>query len=358
MTDSCNFIILKPDNATSPEQLAYSLSKKLQTEKELHKKNNEALVWARVFFSDIINQLPAVENSELKETLDKYAVSYIEQPPVDGSRITIMAQFAKNATVESIANNIKRIITPQGIYIYHTVRFKSDEIKNADGRQQTMLAFERHKALLAQYGMTIADNTVRTWLFVRDIDRNYSGVVKGRNEFFSQNGLAVDTHFIASTGICGYSDCPDAVVAVDFLSKENIKAGEIKYLHALDHLNPTAEYGVAFERGTALNTGINTTSYISGTASIDKHGNCIYLNDPEKQTERLIENIGALLADANTRLSDIKAVIAYIRDYSDRHTVERVLKAKLGDVPTVITLAKVCRPQWLVEAECIACKDE
>ena len=148
------------------------------------------------------------------------------------------------------------------------------------------------------------------------------------------------------------------MVAVDFLSKENIKAGEIKYLHALDHLNPTAEYGVAFERGTALNTGINTTSYISGTASIDKHGNCIYLNDPEKQTERLIENIGALLADANTRLSDIKAVIAYIRDYSDRHTVERVLKEKLGDVPTVITLAKVCRPQWLVEAECIACKDE
>ena len=51
MTDSCNFIILKPDNATSPEQLAYSLSEKLQTEKELHKKNNEALVWARVFFS-------------------------------------------------------------------------------------------------------------------------------------------------------------------------------------------------------------------------------------------------------------------------------------------------------------------
>lgn len=358
MTDSCNFIILKPDNATSPEQLAYSLSKKLQTEKELHKKNNEALVWARVFFSDIINQLPAVENSELKETLGKCAVSYIEQPPVDGSRITIMAQFAKNATVESIADNIKRIITPQGIYIYHTVRFKSDEIKNADGRQQTMLAFEHHKALLAQYGMTLADNTVRTWLFVRDIDRNYSGVVKGRNEFFSQNGLTVDTHFIASTGICGYSDCPDAVVAVDFLSKENIKADEIKYLHALDHLNPTAEYGVAFERGTALNTGINTTSYISGTASIDKHGNCIYLNDPEKQTERLIENIGALLADANTRLSGIKAVIAYIRDYSDRYTVERVLKTKLGDVPTVITLAKVCRPQWLVEAECIACKDE
>lgn len=95
MTDSCNFIILKPDNATSPEQLASSLSEKLQTEKELHKKNNEALVWARVFFSDIINQLPAVENSELKETLGKCAVSYIEQPPVDGSRITIMAQFAK-----------------------------------------------------------------------------------------------------------------------------------------------------------------------------------------------------------------------------------------------------------------------
>ncbi len=357
MTDNLHFAVLKPDTDGSPTCIAASLGGRLRNESERHAQEGMALVWARVFFSDIINQLPAVKSGGLEKELGGCAVSYIEQPPACGCKVAIMACYAKHASVEKLTDNAVRIRTPHGAYICQSVRFEDGEVKEADGRRQIKLAFERHKSLLAEYRMTVRDNTVRTWIFVRDIDRNYADVVKGRNEFFARNGLTAETHFIASTGIGGYSDCPEAIVAADFLSKEDIKPEEIKYLNAPDHLNRTSEYGVSFERGTALRAGEAETLYISGTASIDRHGRCIHINDPEKQTKRLAENIKALLSSAGSQPDDIKAVIAYIRDYADRGATEQALAEELGGAPAITVLAKVCRPQWLVEAECVALRN-
>ena len=165
--------------------------------------------------------------------------------------------------------------------------------------------------------MTIEANTLRTWLFCRDIDRTYGGVVKGRNDFFALNGLTADTHFIASTGIGGYTDSPDAVVGVDFLSRMDGSGEDVKYLQALDHLNPTAQYGVAFERGTSFSFGSHRVALISGTASM---------------------------------------IIVYLRDAADKDVVESVVNRMIPGATAVFTHAKVCRPAWLVEAECVAVK--
>ena len=81
---------------------------------------------------------------------------------------------------------------------------------------------------------------------------NFSGVVRGRNNVFENEGLTKDTHFIASTGIGGASEDCHALVGVDFFSVDGISSDCIRYLQALDFLNPTSEYGVAFERGTAV----------------------------------------------------------------------------------------------------------
>ena len=113
---------------------------------------------------------------------------------------------------------------------------------------------------------------VRTWIYVADIDVNYSGVVKARNDIFAREGLTADTHFIASTGIGGRTDCRTACVAIDFLTYPHIQESDKKYLKALTHLNPTHEYGVAFERGTRLQLPSSLLYYISGTASIDNKG--------------------------------------------------------------------------------------
>lgn len=356
MAENIKFIVIKPRVIGNTDDCATSICLQLRNEMQQWNKNNMTLVWARVFFSDIINQIYVIESGELGTILNGCALSCIEQPPTDVSKMSVMLCVVKGAQVETLGHEAKRIITKYGTYIFQSVRFSAKDIKGLDGRQQTILAFERHKALLADLGMTIFDNTVRTWLFVRDIDNTYHDVVKGRNDFFAQNGLTTDTHFIASTGICGYGECPRAIVAVDFLSLENINTCKVKYLNALENLNPTSEYGVAFERGTVLYGEKDIVSFISGTASIDKYGKCIYIGNPKQQTERLIDNIEALLRDAGTSLKDIIMLIVYLRDPSDSKVVKNVIARRLPDIPTVFTYARVCRPQWLVEAECVALK--
>ena len=47
-------------------------------------------------------------------------------------------------------------------------------------------------------------------------------------------------------------------------------------------------------------------------------------------------------------------IIVYLRDVADYTVVSGMFRRKFPDIPTVIVLAPVCRPEWLVEMECMA----
>jgi enamine deaminase RidA (YjgF/YER057c/UK114 family) len=179
-------------------------------------------------------------------------------------------------------------------------------------------------------------------------------VVKARNDVFRQHGLTIDTHFIASTGIGGRSMGKNVCVAIDFLTAPQVQPDDLLYLKALDHLNPTHEYGVAFERGVRVTLPQKYEYFISGTASIDCHGEVINVGNVTKQAERLLENIGALLADGGATMDDVKYFIIYLRDLADASAIDAYMQQAYPQVPRIITHAKVCRPAWLVEMECIA----
>lgn len=346
------FAVFNGDAQGSFEHRFEKALKALAAERRVRASRGAELVWIRVFLSDIINQLPQV-SERLGQISNGCAVSIVEQPPLDGCKASIMACFLAGGHAVQTSPNTWDIAYQDKTYIYHTVRF--DNTATGGGHDQTVEAFERHKALLATSGLTIKDNTLRTWIFCRDIDRTYAAIVKGRNDFFARNGLTAATHFIASTGIGGYTASPSAVVGVDFLSRTGEDNSDVKYLQALDHLNPTAQYGVAFERGTAFSSEARRVSLISGTASIDKEGHCIHLGDPAAQTDRLLDNTAALLADDGSSLRDVRMIIFYLRDAADYGEVSRAARHRLpGDTAMMFVHAKVCRPAWLVEAECIA----
>ncbi len=197
----------------------------------------------------------------------------------------------------------------------------------------------------------MATHLVRTWIYVADIDINYEGVVKARNDIFRRYGLTADTHFIASTGIGGATQMRNAKVAIDFLTFPDIHEADKHYLKALEYLNPTHEYGVSFERGTRLVHQGLQTYFISGTASIDKHGHVIYLGDVERQTCRLLQNIEALLKDGDATMADMKYLVVYLRDISDYAVVDAYLSERFPTIPYIIVSGKVCRPEWLIEME-------
>jgi enamine deaminase RidA (YjgF/YER057c/UK114 family) len=94
--------------------------------------------------------------------------------------------------------------------------------------------------------------------------------------------------------------------------------------------------------------------FISGTASINNKGEVMYIGNIVKQTERMWENVEKLLEEAGTTYDDVMQIIVYLRDTADYATVKEMFDKRFPDKPTVITLAPVCRPTWLIEMECIA----
>ena len=111
---------------------------------------------------------------------------------------------------------------------------------------------DRYAERLGQFGCTLENDCVRTWFFVQNVDVNYAGVVRARRELFERHGLTPQTHYIASTGIEGRHADPSRLVLLDAYAVKGLRPGQQVYLHAKDHLNPTYEYGVTFERGVRV----------------------------------------------------------------------------------------------------------
>lgn len=347
------YIILSPEAKGSFNDRLNFLYLKLGNFLDTEKLENRTLQYCKVFLSDAQNQIRKFEESLLyQEFLKGTNLTIVEQTPLNGSKVTLLIKTTDDKTP----------------ILFHSLRLTEEEAKGKDSYEQTRMLFDRYLKTIEGTDMTMERNLVRTWIYVTNIDVNYQGVVEARNDIFDKEGLTADTHYIASTGIGGATPVRHAAVAIDFLTVPNIKEEDKKYLQALEHLNPTHEYGVAFERGTRLTLPTHLLHpegsqqfkqqfFISGTASIDKHGDVVYEGDIVRQTGRLLENIGALLKDGDATMNDTQYFIIYLRDISDYHTVDRLMQQFYPQIPRIIVEAKVCRPGWLIEMECIAGKE-
>ena len=197
----------------------------------------------------------------------------------------------------------------------------------------------------------------RPWFFVQNVDVNYAGVVKARNEVFATQNLTNQTHFIASTGIAGRHANHRVSVLMDAYAVQGICQEQIRYLYAPTHLNPTYEYGVSFERGTAVDYGDRRQVFISGTASINNKGEVVHPGDIRKQTLRMWENVEVLLAEAECTFEHVSHLLVYLRDVADYTVVKEMFDERFPNLPKVYLLAPVCRPGWLIEMECMAVKN-
>lgn len=354
-TDKNIFQILTPGVPGGLEVQLDALSRRLDEWMDGRGLTESTLVQARVYLSDAANQWEAVRRHRLcAAQLAGAALSYVEQAPLDGSKVAVQLWLNTSPSLRRGGTPEVRWAEMDGKrWLFHTVRFGT-EAAGLTACAQTVEAFRRHGELLAENGMTLERNCQRTWIYVRDVDRHYAGVVEGRNRVFDEAGLTAATHFIASTGIGGATGCREALVAVDFLSVEGLADGDVKYLQALDYLNPTYEYGVAFERATALTLPGCRLALVSGTASIDKHGECLYRGDVVRQADRLFLNIAKLLEDAQMQLADLKYAVVYLRDVADAAVVRDYLRSNFPQLPALVVEARVCRPEWLIEVEGIA----
>lgn len=321
----------------------------------------DTLLQARLYLSDAANQYEPLRQHRLLNDLTTTGVfTYIEQPPLNGHKLALLLWFAgekvlTRQTTRLPDGALSVIDTAEGLsYVVQTVRWNAAQAAQTDAYEQTAGAFKSHTDRLAALGMNLKDHCHRTWIYVRDVDRHYAAAVKARNDLFDREGLTADTHYIASTGIGGATEPRESLVAIDFFSVKGLRPEQVGYLHATDYLNPTREYGVAFERGTWLDLPSGRHYFISGTASIDRHGDCLHRGDVLTQAGRLFLNIEKLLEDGGGSLSEVGYFIVYLRDVADYAAINTYLHLRFPHTPFLITEARVCRPEWLIEVECIA----
>jgi len=312
------------------------------------------VVFKRYFLSDATNQVESlklrVESSiSQRETA---ATSFIQQPPLDGSKVAVWLYLVHDMQVEERDDLV--VASHNGYQHLWRMGMCAPE---GDSAQQTTTLLTDYEALLQRYGATLADNCIRTWFYVRDVDTQYAGMVRARRENFEAQGLTKSTHFIASTGIGGSPADTKALVQLGTYALVGFAPEQQRYLYAKTHLNPTYEYGVTFERGTVIDYGDRSHVYISGTASINNKGEVVHVGDIVQQTYRMWENVEALLAEADTTFDDVAQIIVYLRDTGDYDTVRQLFDCRFPHTPCVITLAPVCRPTWLIEMECLAIKE-
>lgn len=309
---------------------------------------NTRAVFKRYFLSDAANQADDIIMTDVTDC----AKSIIQQAPLDGTKIALWVY---------LMTNIQTSITKSGLYEISHGEFRhlfnaSAHNLAANSEYQMRLLFNEYIMQLAEEGCTLSENCIRTWLFVNDIDLNYGGVVRARNQVFFTQGLTVHTHFISSTGIGGRQQDPNVLTQMDNYAIAGIKQEQIHYLYAPTHLNRTSDYGVSFERGTYIDYADRRHVFISGTASINNKGEIMFPKDIEKQTLRMWENVEALLKEADCTFDEVGEMVVYLRDVADYELVRSLFDERFPGKPYIIVHAPVCRAGWLVEMECMAVK--
>lgn len=304
-------------------------------------------IMKRYFLSDSTNQQPLMRQQK------NISVSLIQQQPLDGTKIA--AWLYLQSGVEVKEQNGAVVVSHNG----YRHLWKMGMVNNqGDSARQTEELLTEYEAMLSKFNATLAENCIRTWFFVRDVDTNYHGLVVARRDNFIQQGLTEKTHYISSTGIGGSPADTKALVQLGTYAITGLEPEQQHYLYAPTHLNPTYEYGVTFERGTVVEYGDREHVFISGTASINNKGEVVHVGDIVLQTQRMWENVEALLKEGETGWEDVMQIVVYLRDTADYEVVRQLFAERFPHIPTVITLAPVCRPTWLVEMECIAVKEK
>ena len=347
INDEASFIIHASDpNAAFTTQLQEVISRYNELRNQLMP--GAEAVMKRYFLSDAANQEDEVYATDECDC----ALSVIQQPPLDGTKVALWVYVLKGIKNQNCSQGMSRV--SHGAYEHLWIA--GETISSSNSKYQTTRLLEDYVMRLIENECTLKDNCVRTWFFVNDIDNNYEGVVKARNEVFVTQDLTANTHYISSTGIGGRVADSKVSVCMDAYAIKGLLPNQMTFLYALDHMNRTSEYGVSFERATQIDYGDRRHVFVSGTASIDNKGQVVYPRDIKRQVKRMWENVDAILDEAEMHFDDITFALVYLRDPADYAVVSTMFHEQFPHTPYVLLHAPVCRPGWLIEMECMAVK--
>ncbi len=219
-----------------------------------------------------------------------------------------------------------------------------------DAFAQALDMFAAAERLLASCGMGFRD-VIRTWIYLRDIDRDYDALNRARREFFQRHGLDPRP---ASTGVQGVPFPAEHDFSLRVQAVRSARPLGVATI-STPTLNEAWSYGADFSRGLRVADANKVALHISGTASIDEAGRSVHLGDVAAQGERMLHNIATLLAGQGATFADLVSGVLYLKHLEDGPVLGALLRQRGFDgFPCAIVEAPLCRPELLCEAEAIA----
>lgn len=204
--------------------------------------------------------------------------------------------------------------------------------------------------LLNLCGMGFRD-VIRTWIHLREIDRDYDALNKARREFFQHRGVERRP---ASSGVRGipFPDAHDCSMSLHAVKSS--KPLDVTPM-STPSLNEAWSYGVDFSRGLRIAEANKVTLYVSGTASIDEAGQTVHVGNFYAQVDRMLDNIASLLARQGATFENLVSGVVYLRNAGDAPALRSMCHQRgFEGFPCALVEASLCRPELLCEAEAVA----
>ena len=221
-----------------------------------------------------------------------------------------------------------------------------------DAHEQTLAMYGVAEDLLQQAGMGFRD-VVRTWIHLRDIDRDYAGLNRARRAFYAARGIDPAP---ASTAIGGgpVPDGHDLCLGLYAVQLPGARP-PVRTVMTAPTLNEATLYGSDFARGMRVVETNKVALHVSGTASIDETGRTAHPGDFESQADRMLVNVAALLEGQGASFGDVVSAVTYLKRPADAGRLrEKLRDAGFEGFPNALVAAPICRPELLCETEALA----
>ena len=158
------------DFKTEVEQVVFSVVSALP--------ENASLVWMRFHVSDIANQYAVI--MDVMNGINA-VVAVTGQAPLSGAHIAVEAYALEgDCKVEFKSKNFCKVTFAN----YTQLFFNNSQLASSGSYDQMNEEFDYAEKIITEFGGTLEGNLHRTWIYCRDIDNNYAGLVKARRELF------------------------------------------------------------------------------------------------------------------------------------------------------------------------------
>ena len=214
---------------------------------------------------------------------------------------------------------------------------------------QTAQAFDTLEKALAAAGFGLGD-LVRTWCYNRELLTWYGEFNQVRSARY--RGVAFRTGSLpASTGISASNLAGAAIVLAGLaIRPADPASGAHEIGSPLQCPAPT--YGSAFSRAMEIEIAGSKRIIISGTASIERGGATVWMDDIHRQIELTMRVVGAILEARGQGWADVTRSIAYFKSPAYVPAFEMWCREHgWANPPCIFLHCDICRDDLLFELE-------